>query len=83
MSVWHRIPSHELETSTADLMGMKHNLLDHIEQLEDWATGDIPTAAVLFDILGKSRIRKEPLCGQSHHRRLELLFHAVLATHDW
>jgi aldehyde dehydrogenase (NAD+) len=53
---------HGMETYMGDLMGIKHDLLDHLEHLEAWAADEyVGDAGFLFGTLGRARIRKEPL----------------------
>jgi aldehyde dehydrogenase (NAD+) len=49
------------ETSHADLLGMKMDILEHIENLEKWTADARPDAGFIFGKLGGARIRKEPL----------------------
>ncbi|EXJ90169.1 aldehyde dehydrogenase (NAD+) [Capronia epimyces CBS 606.96] len=51
----------EFETYGSDILGLKQDILDHIEHLEEWAADEIPDAGFLFGTLGKARVRKEPL----------------------
>lgn len=53
---------HEFESVASDLLGLRGDVLEHIEHLEEWAADEtIPEAGFLFGTLGKARIRKEPL----------------------
>ncbi|KAI6600883.1 hypothetical protein MCOR06_000603 [Pyricularia oryzae] len=53
---------HEMESRAADLAGLKGDILEHIEHLEEWAaTEPVKGAGVLFGTLGGAHIRKEPL----------------------
>lgn len=53
---------HEMESRAADLLGLKGDILEHIEHVEEWAAVEpVANAGVLFGTLGQARIRKEPL----------------------
>jgi aldehyde dehydrogenase (NAD+) len=52
---------HDFESHASDIFGMKSDILEHIEHLEEWAADDIPKAGFIFGTLGKARVRKEPL----------------------
>ncbi|KAF4447583.1 hypothetical protein F53441_8911 [Fusarium austroafricanum] len=53
---------HEMESRASDLLGLKTDILEHIEHVEEWAaTRPVPDAGFLFGRLGKARIRMEPL----------------------
>lgn len=52
---------HAYESYSADLLGLKQDILDHIKNLEEWTKDEIPDAGFVFGTLGKARIRKEPL----------------------
>jgi aldehyde dehydrogenase (NAD+) len=51
----------EFESYATDILGLKQDILAHIEHLEEWAADEIPDAGFLMGTLGKARIRKEPL----------------------
>jgi aldehyde dehydrogenase (NAD+) len=53
---------HEMESRAADLRGLKSDILDHLQNVEDWAaTKRVPGAGMVFGLLGKAHIRMEPL----------------------
>lgn len=52
---------HEFESYASDILGLKTDILHHIEHLEEWTADSIPDAGFIMGILGKARIRKEPL----------------------
>ena len=51
----------ELETTGFELVALKKDLLDHINNLELWTADSVPDAGFIFGTLGKARVRKEPL----------------------
>jgi aldehyde dehydrogenase (NAD+) len=53
---------HEMESLASDILGLKTDILEHIEHLEEWAADERPeNAGLLFGRLGNARVRKEPL----------------------
>ena len=52
---------HPFETQMMDLTGVKADVLDQIENLENWTADEIPPAGLFFRKLGGARIKKEPL----------------------
>jgi len=53
---------HAYETYAADLLGMKRDILEHFEHLEEWTADKMLTeAGHPMGTLGKARIRHEPL----------------------
>lgn len=52
---------HPFESFAADLLGMRQDILEHIEHLEEWAADTYPKAGFLMGTLGKARIHKQPL----------------------
>lgn len=52
---------HDFESYYMDIGGIKHDLLDHLKNIESWAADEIPDAGFLFGTLCGARIRKEPL----------------------
>ncbi|CZR42660.1 uncharacterized protein FPRO_09963 [Fusarium proliferatum ET1] len=53
---------HEFEALTSDLHGLKTDILEHLNHVEEWAADEpVSSAGFLMGTLGKARIRKEPL----------------------
>lgn len=53
---------HRFESYASDLLGLKSDIIEHIEHLEEWAADErVATAGFLMGTLGKARLRKEPL----------------------
>ena len=52
---------HDFESFIADIGGVKADILNHIDKVEEWAADEIPDAGFLFGTVGKARIRKEPI----------------------
>ncbi|KAI0570968.1 Aldehyde dehydrogenase [Pyrenophora tritici-repentis] len=53
---------HEMECRSPDILGLKTDILEHIEKIEEWAvTKPIHDAGLLFGRLGKARLLMEPL----------------------
>ena len=52
---------HEFESYATDILGVKTDILDHIENLEEWTKDQKPDAGLIMGTLGKARVRKEPL----------------------
>ncbi|KAJ4234158.1 hypothetical protein NW757_013643 [Fusarium falciforme] len=53
---------HEMESLTSDLLGLKTDILEHLEHLEEWAADEpVKSAGFIMGWLGKARVRKEPL----------------------
>lgn len=52
---------HPFETTMTDIAGVKHDILDHIDNLEKWTADEIPDAGFFFGTVGKARLRREPL----------------------
>ncbi|KAJ2893748.1 hypothetical protein MKZ38_008285 [Zalerion maritima] len=53
---------HEIETLSSEIRGLKDDVLEHIDHLEQWAADEpVAGAGLIFGTLGKARIRKEPL----------------------
>ena len=52
---------HTFETYSADLLGIKRDILEHIRNLEDWAADERPKAGLILGTLSKARVRREPL----------------------
>ncbi|TVY61962.1 Aldehyde dehydrogenase, dimeric NADP-preferring [Fusarium oxysporum f. sp. cubense] len=53
---------HEFEALTSDLHGLKTDILEHLNHVEEWAADEpVASAGFLMGTLGKARIRKEPL----------------------
>ncbi|KAJ4214110.1 hypothetical protein NW759_010635 [Fusarium solani] len=53
---------HEMESLTSDLLGLKTDILEHLEHLEEWAADEpVKSAGFIMGRLGKARVRKEPL----------------------
>ncbi|RMJ09730.1 hypothetical protein CDV36_010647 [Fusarium kuroshium] len=53
---------HEMESLTSDLFGLKTDILEHLEHLEEWAADEpIKSAGFIMGRLGRARVRKEPL----------------------
>ena len=52
---------HEFESYATDILGLKGDILDHIQHLEEWTADEIPDAGFIMGTLGKAHIRKEPL----------------------
>ncbi|KAF5568662.1 aldehyde dehydrogenase (NAD+) [Fusarium phyllophilum] len=53
---------HEFEARTSDLHGLKTDILEHLNHVEEWAADEpVSSAGFLMGTLGKARIRKEPL----------------------
>ncbi|RBQ99473.1 hypothetical protein FVER53590_01702 [Fusarium verticillioides] len=53
---------HEFEALTSDLHGLKADILEHLNHVEEWAADEpVSSAGFLMATLGKARIRKEPL----------------------
>lgn len=53
---------HELESLVSDLHGLKTDILEHLEHLEEWAAEEpVKGSGFIMGTLGKARIRKEPL----------------------
>jgi aldehyde dehydrogenase (NAD+) len=49
------------EIYSADLFGMKSDILEHIQHLEKWTADITPDAGFIFGTLGGVRVRREPL----------------------
>jgi len=47
----------DFETYSSDLLGMKLDILEHIQHLEKWSAGTTPDAGFLFGTLGRARVR--------------------------
>ncbi|KAI8671955.1 Aldehyde dehydrogenase [Fusarium sp. Ph1] len=53
---------HEMESLTSDLLGLKTDILEHLEHLEEWVADEpVESAGFIMGRLGKARVRKEPL----------------------
>ncbi|KAL6364087.1 hypothetical protein LRP88_03520 [Fusarium phalaenopsidis] len=53
---------HEMESLTSDLLGLKTDILEHLEHLEEWVADEpVKSAGFIMRRLGKARVRKEPL----------------------
>jgi aldehyde dehydrogenase (NAD+) len=52
---------HDFESYSSDIVGIKQDVIKHIQYLEKWAADVVPDAGFLFTTMGKARIRKEPL----------------------
>ncbi|UPL01259.1 hypothetical protein LCI18_012193 [Fusarium solani-melongenae] len=51
-----------MESLTSDLLGLKTDILEHLEHLEEWAADEpVKSAGFIMGRLGKARVRKEPL----------------------
>src|SRR5271167_357140 len=44
----------ELESTAFDILGLKKDILDHIDNLELWTADTIPDAGFVFSTLGKA-----------------------------
>ncbi|KAF5645102.1 aldehyde dehydrogenase (NAD+) [Fusarium sp. NRRL 52700] len=53
---------HEFEALTSDLHGLKTDILEYLNHVEEWAADEpVSSTGFLMGTLGKARIRKEPL----------------------
>ena len=43
---------HEFESYASDIMGLKTDILEHIERLEQWTQDEKPKAGVIIGTLG-------------------------------
>ena len=57
----HDLNRHDVESYSSDLVGVKQDILKHLQHLKKWTADSYPDAGFLFGTLGKARIRKEPL----------------------
>ena len=51
----------EFETTASDLFGVRRDLLETVDNLEEWTADEYPDSGFIFGILGRARIHKEPL----------------------
>src|SRR5208282_3415725 len=54
---------HEFESTASDLFAVRGDLLETINNLEEWTADEYPDGGFIFGILGRARIHKEPLGG--------------------
>jgi acyl-CoA reductase-like NAD-dependent aldehyde dehydrogenase len=52
---------HAFETITLEVRGIKGDIVDMLEHIDEWSRGDKPDAGFLFGSLSKAWLRKEPL----------------------
>ncbi|KIW73550.1 hypothetical protein PV04_01657 [Phialophora macrospora] len=52
---------HAFETLTMEVRGVKGDIVDMLEHIDEWSKGEKPDAGFLFGTLGKAWLRKEPL----------------------
>src|ERR1700761_9107961 len=52
---------HAFETITMEVRGVKGDIIDMLEHVDEWAHGEKPDAGLIFGSLGKAWVRKEPL----------------------
>jgi aldehyde dehydrogenase (NAD+) len=53
---------HPLESMTADIGGLKGDIIEHIQHLEEWTgTKKVDGAGILFGAISGAKIRKDPL----------------------
>ena len=52
---------HAFETLTLEMRGVKADIVDMLEHIDEWSAGDRPDAGFLFGTLGRAWLRKEPL----------------------
>ena len=52
---------HPFETLMMDLGGVKGDIINALEKVDEWSKGEKPDAGFLFGTLGGAWLRKEPL----------------------
>lgn len=53
---------HRFESYASDLLGLKSDIIEHIQHLEEWAADEhVEDAGFIFGTLGGAKLRKEPL----------------------
>ncbi|ETI28001.1 hypothetical protein G647_00450 [Cladophialophora carrionii CBS 160.54] len=52
---------HAFETLTMEVRGIKGDIVDMLEHIDEWSQGEKPDAGFVFGTLGKAWLRKEPL----------------------
>ena len=52
---------HAFETITMEVRGIKGDVVDMLEHIDEWSKGEKPDAGFIFGTLGKAWLRKEPL----------------------
>lgn len=52
---------HAFETITMEIRGVKGDIVDMLEHVDEWSKGERPDAGFIMGTLGKAWLRKEPL----------------------
>lgn len=52
---------HAFETITMEVRGIKGDIVDMLEHIDEWSKGEQPDAGFFMGTLGKAWLRKEPL----------------------
>ncbi|KAH0365396.1 aldehyde dehydrogenase, partial [Aureobasidium melanogenum] len=60
-ALYKDIGKHEFEAFFTEVASVKRDILDHLNNLEDWAADEVPDAGFAFTKLGSSVTKKEPL----------------------
>ena len=60
-ALYTELNRHEFETITMEVRGVKGDIVDMLENIDEWAKGEKPDSGFIFGTLGKAWLRKEPL----------------------